>query len=151
MVSIDNILVIVSALLTVFAIWKSFALSGGIEQLSIQLREDTSRLLELRYREGASRRMHSAQRISESAVDAGTIAIRGVHKSIADIHFGILDLIPATRKSARTVRETHDMISDIVYSSILGINKTAGQMTRDSMERRNNRGTTPQNKSEDGD
>jgi hypothetical protein len=70
------------------------------------------------------------QEILEDTIDTTTSIVRTMHKSIAAIPFGILEVIPITRHTTQVVRTTHDIISDVVYSSISIANKTSGKVIR---------------------
>ena len=69
----------------------------------------------------------------EDTIDIATTTVRTVHKGIAAIPFGILEAIPTTRHTTKAVRITHDLISDVVYSSIKIANKTSGKIIRQSI------------------
>ena len=71
-----------------------------------------------------------AQQILEDTIDTTTAIVRSLHKGIAAIPFGILEVIPVTRHTSQVVRGTHDLISDVVYNSISIINKTSGKVIR---------------------
>jgi hypothetical protein len=73
------------------------------------------------------------QQITETAIDAGTSAVRAVHMGIAGIPFGILEAVPATRDATRVVRQTHDVIANAVYGSIKGANRFAGILARGAL------------------
>lgn len=70
------------------------------------------------------------QEILEESIEGTTATVRAIHKGIASIPFGILEAIPVTRDTTRVVRGTHDLISDVVYSSISVANKTSGKVIR---------------------
>jgi len=70
------------------------------------------------------------QQLTEQAVATGTALVREVHKGIADIPFGVLEAIPATRAPAKALRGLHDSISDGVYGAIAGLNKAVGRELR---------------------
>lgn len=134
MSTIELLLYLGCLLLTAVALWHSVALGKEIKKFSRQLRQDSCKLLELRYREGAYHRLKSLQKITEATVSTTTTTVRDVHRSIANIPFGVLESIPAIGSTTKIVRETHDLISDVVYGSILGVNKVAGKFARDAME-----------------
>jgi hypothetical protein len=71
-----------------------------------------------------------AQEMLEDTIDTTTNIVRTLHKGIAAIPFGILEVIPVTRHTTQVVRGTHDLISDMVYNSISIINKTSGKVIR---------------------
>jgi hypothetical protein len=71
-----------------------------------------------------------AQEILEDTIDTTTNIVRTLHKSIAAIPFGILEVIPITRHTTQVVRGTHDFISDVVYNGINIVNKTSGKVIR---------------------
>ena len=148
---LELILCVTGILLTFAAVWRVASLGVDVENFSREFRQDAARLLELRYREGAYRRLQAVQRITETAVDSGTTTVRGVHKSIAEIPFGVLESIPEARETAKIVRETHDMISDIVYSSILGVNKVVGEYTRKTLDQRAGKSKEPHDDDDDDD
>lgn len=124
-----------TALLVVTA-WQMVCLSGRTADFAQSLQQDTHKLLELRYRKEACQRLKSLQKMTESTVSVTTGTIRGVHKSIADIPFGVLEAIPVIGSTSKVVRKTHDLISDVVYGSILGANKVAGKFARDAMQKK---------------
>lgn len=66
----------------------------------------------------------------EITIDVTTSTVRSLHRGIAAIPFGILEAIPATRHTTMVVRRTHDLISDVVYSSINIATKTTGKVIR---------------------
>ncbi|MGK0248141.1 MAG: hypothetical protein ACI910_000869 [Oleispira sp.] len=70
------------------------------------------------------------QEILEDTIDTTTSIVRTLHKGIAAIPFGILENIAVTRHTTQVVRGTHDLISDVVYSSISIVNKTSGNVIR---------------------
>ena len=70
------------------------------------------------------------QELLEESIEGTTATVRAIHKGIASIPFGILEAIPVTRDTTRVVRGTHDIISDVVYSSISTANKTSGKVIR---------------------
>lgn len=70
------------------------------------------------------------QEILEDTFDITTSSVRTLHKGIAAIPFGILEAIPITRHTTIVVRRTHDLISDVVYSSISIATKTTGKVIR---------------------
>jgi hypothetical protein len=81
-----------------------------------------------------------AQEKLEDTIDIATTTVRTIHKGIAAIPFGILEAIPATRHTTKVVRGTHDLISDVVYSSISIVNKTTGKVIRKGIGKANNKG-----------
>lgn len=79
------------------------------------------------------RQLLEAQQILEGTIDGTAATVRAIHKGIASIPFGILEAIPVTRHTTKVVRGTHDLISDVVYSSISIANKTSGKAIRKSI------------------
>jgi len=144
MALIDGLLYLSSTVLIAATVWRAVILGAEIDSFSRQLRRDSSVLLELRYRQAAYRRLQTMQRITESVVDTGAITVRRVHKGIAKIPFGILESIPGIRETANIVRETHDLITDITYGTILGVNQAAGKFARNTIEQRSGRRDTSQ-------
>lgn len=82
----------------------------------------------------AEQQLRQAQDVSEAAVSLGTGVVRGVHRGIAAIPFGILEAIPATRDTTRLVRKTHDLIADAVYGSIGAVNRGVGAKLRAGLQ-----------------
>jgi hypothetical protein len=74
--------------------------------------------------------LFEAQERLEDTIDTAASVVRTLHKGIAAIPFGILEAIPITRHTTKVVRGTHDLISDVVYSSISIANKTSGKVVR---------------------
>lgn len=82
------------------------------------------------------KRLHSAQRFTEGAVEGTTRTVEDIHRTIASVPFEVLDQIPATRDTAHIVREVHDLTSSSVYGSIRGINKLFGSGLRSGIGRK---------------
>lgn len=79
------------------------------------------------------RRLRAAQRFTEGAVDETSRTVEDIHRGIASVPFEVLDRIPATRDTARIVREVHDLTSGTVYGSIRGINRLLGSGLRSGL------------------
>ncbi|POP51362.1 hypothetical protein [Zhongshania marina] len=130
MVWVDILLCVAAVLLagiSSFSLWRH---ECNIKAFSLRLREDAASLLELRYQEDWHRQLESAQDFTETVIDTSTATVRSVHMGIAKIPFDTLESFAATRDTTRIVRQTHDLISESVYTSIRGINKAAGYLTR---------------------
>lgn len=104
----------------------------ALQGFSCRLREDAARLVELRYQYDLRVQLSQAQDLAETVVDTGTATVQEVHMGISRIPFGILESIPVTRDTSKVVRQAHDLISDAVYGSIRGINKSASRLSRDA-------------------
>ena len=78
----------------------------------------------------ANDRLAEWQEVTETTIDGSTQAVRAVHKGIAAIPFSILESIPATRDTAKVVREVHDFTSDNVYAAISTVNRLLGDRSR---------------------
>ncbi len=113
--------------ISIFSLWK---LEVNVRDFSFRLRADAAGLLELRYQEEWHRQLESAQDLAEVVIDTSTATVRNVHMGIARASFDALESYSATRDTAKIVRQTHDLISESVYSSIRGVNKAAGYLTR---------------------
>lgn len=87
-----------------------------------------------------------AQEKLEDTIDTTTAIVRTLHKGIAAIPFGILEVIPVTRHTTKVVRGTHDLISDVVYSSISIVNKTSGKVIRKGIGKASHKGIDADNK-----
>ena len=109
---------------------RALAFERNVEQDADRLRRRAALLVEARRLHEMQTRLAGAQQLAETAIDTGTATVRAVHLGIARIPFGILESIPATRDATRVVRQTHDIISNAVYGTIRGVNKTAGEVTR---------------------
>lgn len=137
--------------LSAVTLWYLRCFARSAEAFSRQFRRDAATLLELRYRKEANNRLHSTQAFTESVIDSGTVAASTAHHKIASIPFRALESIPATRATARVVREAHDIVSDFVYGSFRVANKAAGKYARNAIEestrgpngRSDNRSTGP--------
>jgi hypothetical protein len=81
-----------------------------------------------------------AQEKLEDTIDTTTAIVRTLHKGIAAIPFGILEVIPITRHTTKVVRGTHDLISDVVYRSISIVNKTSGKVIRKGIGKATHKG-----------
>lgn len=84
------------------------------------------------------RRLRTAQRFTEGAVDETSRTVEDIHRGIASVPFEVLDRIPATRDTARIVREVHDLTSGTVYGSIRGINRLLGSGLRSGLGGKDN-------------
>ncbi len=107
-----------------------------VESFSLRLRHDAASLLALRQRKEAYWRLQSAQRMTETFLTFSAISLRRAHMSFAEIPFGLLESIPTTRKTAKIVRQAHDLIAEFSYGSILGVNQAAGRFARNAIEQR---------------
>lgn len=87
-----------------------------------------------------------AQEKLEDTIDTTTAIVRTLHKGIAAIPFGILEVIPVTRHTTKVVRGTHDLISDVVYRSISIVNKTSGKVIRKGIGKASHKGIDADNK-----
>ena len=79
------------------------------------------------------RRLRAAQRFTEGAVDETSRTVEDIHRGIASVPFEVLDRIPATRDTARIVREVHDLTSGTVHDSFRRINRLLGSGLRGSL------------------
>jgi hypothetical protein len=87
------------------------------------------------------RQLLEAQEILEDTIDITTAAVRSIHKGIAAIPFGILEAIPVTRDTTKVIRNTHNLISDVVYNSINFASKTSGKVIRKGISKVVGKGT----------
>ena len=83
----------------------------------------------------SQRQLLEAQKLLEGSIDGTTATVRALHRLIASIPFGILEAIPVTRRVTKIVHSVHDLISDVVYSSISITNKTSGKVIRKGLEK----------------
>lgn len=72
-------------------------------------------------------RLAEWQEVSVMAMDEGTLAVRDIHRAIANIPFGILEAIPVTRDTTRVVRSIHDLTADGVYAGVGIANRLLGK------------------------
>ncbi len=112
---------------------RSYAQEQTIRNVADGMRRSGSLLIERQKARRAQQQISGAQKIAETAIDAGTSAVRAVHFGIAEIPFGILEAVPATRDATRVVRQTHDVIANAVYGSIKGANRIAGLLARNTL------------------
>ncbi len=128
-------LVLAIALLTVMArtTQRSYAQEQAIRDAADSMRRSGSLLIERQTASRAQQQIAGVQQIAETVIDAGTSAVRAVHFGIAEIPFGILEAVPATRDATRVVRQTHDVIANAVYGSIKGANRIAGLLARNTL------------------
>lgn len=94
------------------------------------------------------RQLLEAQKLLEHSIDGTTATVRTIHRLIASIPFGILEAIPVTRRVTKIVHGVHDLISDVVYSSISITNKTSSKALRKGLEK-TSLDSIPQNRLED--
>jgi hypothetical protein len=111
--------------------WKQFNLRKQCESqlLHVSSHQDDLELL-------IEKQLLEAQENIETTIDLTTTTVRTVHKGIAAIPFGILEAIPTTRLPTKVVRVTHDVISDVVYSSIKITNKISGKIIRKGISKK---------------
>lgn len=137
-------LLLAAGLLLIVAIALSvgfYHLQQQWQTLQTQLNQQASRLRHYgvlshelqRLKNDDLRRLQTA---SETLVDGGTELVKGIHMGIANIPFGVLEAIPATRHTSRLVRGIHDLTSNTVYGSIKGTNKAIGAGVRLGLETR---------------
>jgi hypothetical protein len=131
MVWIEVFLVTALAGLGVLVAVRQRAAAHRIEACATQLRRSAARLTELRRLHEMQRRLADAQQLAETAIDVGTATVRAIHFGIAGIPFGILDMIPPTRATARIVRRTHDLIANAVYGTIRSVSRISGEAARE--------------------
>jgi len=136
MASIELVLYLSSTLLVVVILLRILCMEKEMESFSLRLRNDAASLLALRQRKEAYRRLQSAQRITESVFNISAVNLRRVHMSFTGIPFGLLESIPRTRNTAKIIRQTHDLIAEFAYGSILGVNQAAGRLTRNAIDQR---------------
>jgi hypothetical protein len=79
------------------------------------------------------RRLRAAQRFTEGTIDETSRTVEDIHRGIASVPFEVLDRIPATRDTARIVREVHDLTSGTVHDSFRRINRLLGSGLRGSL------------------
>lgn len=106
------------------------------QQRSLRLASETS-LRYTAYRQAdlvlfaeGHQQLLEAQEFLESSIHGTTATVRAIHLGIAAIPFGILEAIPVTRDTTKVVRGTHNLISDVVYSSISVANRAGGVLAR---------------------
>lgn len=126
------LLLAISALLA-WAVWRSRKARQELAALEESLRHAEAAGQEQAARIAALETLRDSQQLAEHAIATGTALVREVHKGIADIPFGVLEAIPATRTSARTLRGLHDAISEGVYGALSGLNKAVGRELRNSV------------------
>lgn len=107
-----------------------FMLNRRISSTAAQLTRTAAVLAEAGRMKEANDRLAEWQEVTETTIDGGTQAVRAVHKGIAAIPFSILESIPATRDTAKVVRQVHDFTSDNVYAAISTVNRLAGERSR---------------------
>jgi len=136
MASIDVLFYLGGAFLTAAALWSVATLDNEVESFSERLRRDAASLKELQHRREAYLRLRSAQRFTESVFDSSAMNLRRMHMAVAGIPFEFLESIPAICKTAKIVRETHNLVAESAYRSILGINRAGGRLARQAIEQR---------------
>lgn len=127
---LEFLLVLAAVAVTVFAATRVLAFERDVELDAAKLRRRAALLIEAQRLHELQSRITGAQQLTETAIDTGAATVRAVHLGIARIPFGILESIPVTRDASRIVRQTHDLISEAVYGTIRGVNKTAGEVAR---------------------
>ena len=133
---IELYLLLITTVLTLILWWQVIDLGKAVETFSTRFHRDAATLVELRYRQEASRRRRSAQQKTETLVDFSTLTIYKVHRDIASVPFDVLGSLRSTKKAMKIARESHDLVSDFVYGSILGVNKLAGKYARSRLDKR---------------
>ncbi len=59
-------------------------------------------------------------------IDQGSLYLETGHRVVSEVTFGLLQLFPATRGRAQTIRDTHNAISTGIYGAFREINKHIG-------------------------
>lgn len=88
--------------------------------------------------------LEAAQRAAEGAVGVSAEGVRATHAAIAEIPFGILGQIPATRDTARAARRVHDTTANGIYDAIAFVNKLTGEGLRRRIHREQRGDRTPE-------
>ena len=78
------------------------------------------------------------QKIVEKSVDTGADSAELVHKTVADVAFGIMDNIDATKDVSKFARGLHDGIADSVYATVRTSNKEIGKLTKELLKIKGN-------------
>lgn len=129
----------IAVLLSGVALMALWRYEISVRKCSLRLRADAAELIELRYQEEWHRQLEAVQDIAERVIDSSAATVRNLHMEIAKIPFDTLESWSKTRRPAKIVRQTHDLISESVYGSIRGINKAAGRLTRVTIDARTQR------------
>lgn len=131
---IEIYLPLITLMLTGLAAWGLWRINKRISATAAQLTRTAAVRAEAWRMQQANQRLAEWQDVTESSIDGGTQAVRALHKGIAQVPFSILEAIPATRDTARVVREVHDFTSDNVYAAISTVNRLVGQRSRDYLK-----------------
>lgn len=78
------------------------------------------------------------QKIVEQSVDTGADSAELVHKTVADVAFGIMDNMDATKDVSKFARGLHDGIADSVYATVRTSNKEIGKLTKELLKLKGN-------------
>ncbi len=133
MVWLELLLAVVLLTVMPLAAVRSYAQEQTIRDAADGMRRSGSLLIERQKASRAQQQISGVQQIAETVIDTGASAVRAVHFGIAEIPFGILEAVPATRDATRVVRQTHDVIANAVYGSIKGANRIAGLLARNAL------------------
>jgi len=135
MVLVVAVVVLLMLATALVIVWGTDAALGA---LVVHCGESRERARQLRAEAAAALAAEQAELAAEMAdvVDAGTIGARDVHRAIADIPFGVLDSMAATRAASGRVREVHDRTADGVYGAISAVNKAADGLFKALRRRR---------------
>jgi hypothetical protein len=74
------------------------------------------------------------QAIVEKTVDTGAGSAELVHKTVADVTFGIMNNIEVTKEASKLVRGLHDGIADSVYTTVRTSNKEIGKLAKELLK-----------------
>jgi hypothetical protein len=124
------VLLLLTALLLVWALWRSRNTAKQLRAMEEDLRRAQAAGHEQAARIAALETLRDTQKLAEHAIATGTAVVKEVHKGIADIPFGVLESIPGARVPAKALRGLHDAISDGVYGALGNLNKAVGRELR---------------------
>lgn len=118
-----------------YAGWLIYQTSADLRQLEAAITRAQAYASEQKLRLTELTRLRNNQQLAEDAIDTGTSLTREIHRGIASIPFSILENIPPTAGTARTVRKIHDSISGDIYAALSNLNRDVGRQLRGVAER----------------
>jgi cytochrome bd-type quinol oxidase subunit 2 len=71
------------------------------------------------------------QKAVETVVDVGSILLEGIHNTIAELAFKVLEISSVSATKVHKARQAHENFSVNLYDFIRGTNKGIGQLTDD--------------------
>ena len=101
---------------------------------SIRITEDQARYTELQYLTALRFQLEDTPSMAETLVESGVTSLQGIHKDLSRIPFGLMKSIPLVGDAG--IEQTHDLLADTLYNSIMDMNKIAAKAGQEALHMR---------------